>query len=102
MVRRDFIKGSVAGCAVAASGQADFAEATLRLDVEGFSCVTCARGLETVLRELQGVSSAAAVYPDGSVQIGYVPALINPENLRRRIESCGFSVRQADAEAEAG
>ena len=61
-------------------------------DVKGFSCITCATGLEVMLRQQKGVVSANASYPDARVVIGFDESLVGEDKLREFIVSCGFTV----------
>ena len=62
-------------------------------DVKGFTCVTCATGLEVMLRDQRGVIRAAASYPDGKVEIGFDRNMISEAKLMEFIASCGFVAR---------
>ncbi|HKE32197.1 MAG TPA: heavy metal-associated domain-containing protein [Candidatus Angelobacter sp.] len=61
-------------------------------EVKGFSCITCATGLEVMLRQEKGVTQASASYPDGKVVIGFDENLISEDKLKEFIVRCGFSV----------
>src|SRR5579883_555112 len=106
MIRRQFLKlATLTG----ATGVASFAALdALRSDpapstpdpmdiqtvtwrVRGFTCVTCAVGLETLLRREKGVVAANATYPQGMVTIQYRPSLVNQAALRSTIAELGFS-----------
>lgn len=70
---------------------------TVTYHVKGFTCITCAVGLETLLRQEKGVAWAKASYPDASVIIRYQPAHITEDQLVRLISDMGFtaeSIRQ--------
>jgi copper chaperone CopZ len=104
MIRRQFIKlATLTG----ATGLASFgvAEAlrehptatasakpiqTVTWHVRGFTCVTCAVGLETLLRKEKGVAAANATYPQGIVTIQYHPDLVSQDALRSTIAELGF------------
>jgi len=60
--------------------------------VSGFTCVTCAVGLEVMLRQQKGVTRASASYPAARVVIGFDQNLTSDESLRQFIASCGFFV----------
>jgi hypothetical protein len=60
--------------------------------VMGFYCVTCAVGLEVMLRGMKGVTRAAAVWPSGHVTVGFDDRLISEKALREFIAECGFSI----------
>jgi|SRR5579862_297071 len=59
--------------------------------VKGFTCVTCATGLEVMLLRQQGVVRASASYPEGKVVIGFDENLISEDQLKEFIVSCGFT-----------
>ena len=93
MNRRGFI------CRVAAAGTGlNLAEASTRetklvtFKVKGFTCVTCAVGLEVMLRQQKGVTRANASYPEARVAIGFDGSLTSERSLRDFIKQCGFSV----------
>lgn len=105
MIRRQFIKlATLTG----ATGVASFgAIESLREDpkpaesakqiqtvtwhVRGFTCVTCAVGLETLLRREKGVVTANATYPQSMVTIQYDPELVSQSALRSTIAELGFT-----------
>jgi copper chaperone CopZ len=64
----------------------------LTWQVHGFTCVTCAVGLETMLGRMPGVASVHATYPEGVVQIAYAPARVSEDRLRAAISDLGFRV----------
>lgn len=109
MIRRQFLKlASLAG----ATGLASFAAVdalrddesqnaqdtrTITWHVRGFTCVTCAVGLETLLRREKGVVAANATYPQGMVTIQYRPRLVTPAALRSVIAQLGFTADEDKA-----
>ncbi|HLJ87448.1 MAG TPA: heavy metal-associated domain-containing protein [Candidatus Angelobacter sp.] len=60
--------------------------------VKGFTCVTCATGLEVMLREQKGIVRARASYPEAAVVIGFDRNLTSEQALKEFIAGCGFSV----------
>lgn len=102
MVRRDFIqKIAAAGSGTAAAAAAAVKPATAKpapaatavYMVKGFTCITCAVGLEVVLRGIKGISAAKATYPEGKVTVGYDPAMQSEEKIRAFInKATGFQV----------
>jgi len=109
MIRRQFLKlASLAGATGLASFAAvdalrdDSADAaqiakdtrTVTWHVRGFTCVTCAVGLETLLRREKGVVSADATYPQGMVTIQYRPHLVTPAALRSVVAQLGFTAEE--------
>lgn len=65
---------------------------SVQWNVQGFTCVTCAVGLETMIGRQPGVASVQATYPQGRVSIQYDPAQVNEATLRSAIEELGFRV----------
>lgn len=59
--------------------------------VHGFTCVTCAVGLEVMLRQQKGVKSAEASYPNATVTIQFHPETVSEASLRSFITDIGFT-----------
>lgn len=64
---------------------------TVMWHVRGFTCVTCAVGLETLLRQKKGVVEVNATYPQGIVTVQYDPDLVSQNALRSAISELGFT-----------
>jgi copper chaperone CopZ len=109
MIRRQFIKlatltsatriaslGTLDALANRETKRAEDAKETQTVTwrVRGFTCVTCAVGLGTMLREQNGVKSADASYPDGMVTIQFDPAMVSEASLRAFIEEIGFTAEE--------
>ncbi len=94
MVRRDFIQRTLAGAASLAPLAAAQAGKNQKLvyRISGFTCVTCAVGLKTILEGQKGVTHVEASYPSGIVKIEFNAALLNDKSLRASIEEMGFRV----------
>lgn len=95
MIRRNFLRmiavasvGSVSVLGIAEMG----AKRTVSYHVKGFTCITCAIGLDTMLTRLHGVVHSHASYPDGVVSIEFHPHLVSEETLRQCIRDAGFTV----------
>ena len=58
--------------------------------IKGFTCITCAVGLETLLLRENGVLVAKATYPEAIVTVTYDPASISEPSIVKAIESMGF------------
>ena len=95
MFRRSFIQritcAGVAGLATSAATKAG-QHKSVTYRVTGFSCVTCAVGLEALLRRQNGITRADAKYPSGMVHIDFDPALISEKMLKSYIAEMGFGV----------
>ena len=97
MDRRKFLCGiSVAGAApaVAAPNGLPVAKenSSVHWKVSGFTCITCAVGLEVMLKGLKGVARAKATWPGNEVSIGYDRNLTDVKTLREFVAVCGFQV----------
>jgi len=97
MDRRDFIRSVAAAGAAGVSVEAatDRATTTVKYAVDGFTCVTCAVGLETMLKGRAGVARVSASYPKRSVTIAYDSRMTDESALAAFISDCGFTVRRA-------
>jgi copper chaperone CopZ len=91
MFRRRFIQ-SIAGSLATAAGTEAGQHKTVVYHVKGFTCVTCAVGLETLLRRQKGIARVEASYSDGIVHIEFDPSLVTDNSLRGFISEMGFSV----------
>ena len=106
MIRRQFLKlAALTGATGLASiGTLDAVEhhqhepagetKTIKWRVRGFTCPTCAVGLETMLERQNGVKSVQATYPEAVVTIQYFPTQINEASLRTFITDLGFTADQ--------
>jgi len=65
--------------------------------VQGFTCITCAVGLEVMLRGLRGVAEATASYVENSVAIAFDEQMTTEDALKQFISVCGFSVADTTA-----
>lgn len=60
--------------------------------VNGFSCPTCALGLDTILRGLKGVLKSKATYPDGIVTVEFDNSQVTEQAIIALILEQGFTV----------
>jgi len=58
---------------------------TALFQVKGFSCPTCAVGLDTIV-------SSHSTYPEGKVSVQFDPAAINESSVRAVITDAGFTI----------
>jgi copper chaperone CopZ len=95
MIRRQFLQfvtmASV-GTLAPLEGVAAGASNTVTYLVKGFSCITCATGLDTMLGQQKGVISSKSTYPDGKVTVGFNPNQITEQAIITFITSLGFTV----------
>jgi copper chaperone CopZ len=92
MIRRRFIQLITLGTgSLATIGAIESTEKkTVTYRVTGFTCITCAVGLEVMLRQEKGVAWAKASYPDANVVIKFDPKEVTEDSLRTYISSMGF------------
>jgi len=72
MFRRRFLQVmtlATAGGLAPLEAMATGANAIVTLHVRGFSCITCASGLDTMLCRQKGIRSSKSTYPDGKVTV---------------------------------
>jgi copper chaperone CopZ len=60
--------------------------------VKGFSCITCAVGLDTMLQKQKGIISSKSNYPDGVVKIQFDPKEVTEKSIQLFITEMGFTV----------
>ncbi len=66
---------------------------TVTYSVKGFTCVTCAVGLDTLLSRQEGVIRVRSSYPDASTEIQFRPSQTNESMLKDLISEMGFTAR---------
>jgi copper chaperone CopZ len=95
MFRRQFMQfvATIGAGSVATIAAADTKEMkTVTYVVKGFSCVTCAVGLDTMLGKQKGVAWSQSSYPDGIVKIKFDPKQVTETELKAFISEMGFTV----------
>lgn len=92
MIRRRFIQLFTLGTgSLATIGAMEATEKkTVTYRITGFTCITCAVGLEVMLRREKGVAWARASYPDANVVINFHPHEVGEDSLRTYISSMNF------------
>ena len=95
MFRRNFLQlvtmASVGGLAPLATASAPSGE-SVTWQVKGFTCLTCATGLDTLLMQQKGIIASKSTYPQGSVTVSFHPDLINRQAIVAFISELGFTV----------
>jgi Cu+-exporting ATPase len=103
MHRRSFIRtlaGTGAGVALLKLGASEArstGNASVKWTVKGFTCVTCAVGLQTILERQAGIAWVKAEYPSGKVEIGFDSKTLAPAKIKQLIEQAGFRVTEETA-----
>jgi copper chaperone CopZ len=65
---------------------------TVVFQVKGFTCITCAVGLDTLLGKENGIVSSRSTYPEGKVTVVFDPKECSEQAIRGFIAEMGFSV----------
>lgn len=68
---------------------------TVTYQVKGFSCITCATGLDTMLGRQRGIKSSKSTYPAGVVTVCFNPDQITEERIVSFIAELGFTVTRS-------
>jgi copper chaperone CopZ len=98
MFRRNFIQHITLASAGVGMASAEKVQAgenkTVTYSVTGFSCVTCAVGLDTMLRRQTGVIESKSSYPDATAAIKFNPNLVTEKSLKEFIAELGFTAEE--------
>jgi|SRR5208282_305323 len=95
MLRRQFVQfvATLGPSSVATIAAADTrGMKSVTYVVKGFSCVTCAVGLDTMLGKQKGVAWSKSTYPEGIVKIQFDPKEVTESTLKTFIGEMGFTV----------
>jgi copper chaperone CopZ len=65
---------------------------TVVYQVKGFSCITCAVGLDTMLGKQKGILSSKSTYPEGRVTVSFDSGAIDEKSIEAFISEMGFKV----------
>lgn len=68
------------------------------IQVTGMMCASCVRHIENALLGRDGIFSVSVSLRDGQVTVGYSPARVSPEDIKRKIEEAGYKVMKASTE----
>jgi copper chaperone CopZ len=63
---------------------------TVTYRVKGFSCVTCAVGLDAMLRGHEGVIQSRSSYPNETTVVEFNPNVVTEKSLKEFIAELGF------------
>ena len=70
---------------------------TVFLSVEGMHCATCEVFLESIALEGEGIQTAEASYPSGTVKVTYDPERVDGATLPELLTRSGYTARPVDA-----
>jgi len=92
MIRRRFLQLLTVAGAGGLRGFAGESAKRVAYRVKGFSCPTCATGLDATLGKERGIVSSHSTYPEGVVAVRYLPETTSEEWIAGFIEDLGFTV----------
>lgn len=93
MIRRSFIRLMTlagAGSLPAMHAATKSGQVIATYKITGFSCVTCAVGLDVMLQRQKGVVWSESEYEAAKTNVCYHPDLVTDEALRDAIADMGF------------
>ncbi|XP_074310544.1 copper-transporting ATPase HMA4-like [Silene latifolia] len=65
---------------------------TLKFEIKGMECASCATSIESVLNKLDGIQSISISVMDGKAVVKYVSGVIDGKTIKGTIEDAGFKV----------
>jgi copper chaperone CopZ len=68
---------------------------TVIYQVKGFTCITCATGLDTLLSQQRGIASSKSTYPEGKATVTFDPKRTSEQAIVTFITDLGFTVEAA-------
>ncbi len=92
MIRRQFLRliGLAGVSSLPAISMATNAKQTVTYRIKGFTCITCAVGLDTMLERTSGVVWSRSSYQESTSTICFQPDLITEKTLKESISEMGF------------
>ena len=69
--------------------------------VTGMSCASCAARVEALVKTLPGVIKASVNFADNSLQVEFQPEEINPDEMKKAIQSIGYDIIIDEINSEA-
>ena len=63
---------------------------SVRLKVNGMTCMGCVASVTRVLQGVKGVGKVDVSLPEGSARVEFDPSIADREQLRAAVESAGF------------
>ena len=99
MIRRKFLQlVTITGAgALAVEAKGTGTARTVIFQVKGFTCPTCAVGLDTLLSKQKGVLWSKSTYPEGTVKVKFDPDAVAERSIESFIAEMGFTVVSRNA-----
>ena len=94
-----FSNASSAGAAVNALKEAGYRASTRNIDlaIEGMSCASCVRRLETALKAISGVVDATVNLATEKASVSYFVGATNPSDIEAAVARAGYKARSLEA-----
>ncbi|MFN8271962.1 MAG: heavy metal translocating P-type ATPase [Chitinophagaceae bacterium] len=70
----------------------DIASVKKQFPVTGMSCAACASSVESILSAKQGIINANVSFANSSVQIEYIPTIIEPQEMKTTLQEIGYDM----------
>ena len=67
---------------------------TVRFQISGMTCESCASGMAASFRNLPGVKDAVVEYPSGNTSATYDPAKVSLDQLAALVREAGYEFRR--------
>lgn len=93
MFRRRFLQMLTLASATPLKSFAAAPTRTATLRVTGFTCITCATGLDTLISRHKGIKSSSSTYPEGMVKVVFNPDQVTEQWIEGFIANLGFKAR---------
>jgi hypothetical protein len=100
MFRRNFLTRLTAAGATGLAGMVTVNASqnkTVTYRVKGFSCITCAVGLDAMLARQEGIIRSRSSYADGISVIEFNPDRVGEKRLQEFIGEMGFTAEKTDS-----
>jgi len=65
--------------------------------VTGMTCASCAASTESMVKSQTGVTYASVNFANSSLQVEYVPTIVNPEQIKASVASIGYDLMIEDS-----
>jgi len=67
---------------------------TVTFNIPSLSCSNCSGKIQEELKALEGVNNISADLKSQSVSIEFDPSIVQPQEIKNRIEAMGYEVVQ--------
>ncbi|KAJ2379774.1 Cu(2+)-transporting P-type ATPase, partial [Coemansia sp. RSA 2559] len=64
-----------------------------RWSVQGMTCQSCVRSIETVLQDVEGIQSVSVSLDENSATVVYDAQTVGAQEITAAIEGCGFDAQ---------